>query len=327
MEKINNTQSGRGYLLRVSASDICNFDCQFCHPGINESVNRLTDDEFLKVFKAINDKYKLKTLHFTGGEPLMRKDFPELVKKCREIAGPELDIAMTSNAALLDKNLDRLVEAGLSRINISLHSIDKDKYQWFTNSKVLPENIMKVAIKAKEKGLKVKINSVVIRNFNDADVCKIAEFCFNEGIIIRFLELGLYGPVLQWFSEKDQVPHKEILEKIEAKFGKFERDYTIRGNGPAKYYKNNDYVFGILDNQSDKKCRGCDRFRMSANGYIKVCNFQPIDLRPYINNEEELDEQISKLGEWLDSRGKDYIGKRLHLNDYNFRWNHPEKNR
>ena len=147
------------------------------------------------------------------------------------------------------------------------------------------------------------------------------------GIIPRFLELGIYGPVAQWFTAADQVPHEEILCSLQARFGPFDRDFTHRGNGPSKYYRNEaGQIFGILDNQSDKLCRGCDRFRMSANGYIKVCNFPPIDLRPYMDSDEKIREQLLILGDVLHSRGQDYIGKRLHRNDYNFRWNHPEKN-
>ena len=327
MEKINKTQSGRGYLFRVSASDICNYDCSFCHPGQNESVKILTDEEFLRVFKVANELYKIKTLHFTGGEPLMRKTLPDVIHQCRLIAGEDLDIAMTTNASLLERNLDKLVEAGLNRANISFHSIDDKKYKEFTGSKVNVTDIMNTIRKAKNAGLKIKINSVVIRGFNDMDIVKMADFCFRGRIIPRFLELGIYGPVSQWYSAKDQVPHEEILKTLQDNFGQFERDYTHRGNGPSKYYKNKEgNIFGILDNQSDTLCRGCDRFRMSANGYIKVCNFKPIDLRPHINSEKEIKEQLLNLGDLLHSRGKDYIGKRLHRNDYNFRWNHPEKN-
>ena len=97
---------------------------------------------------------------------------------------------------------------------------------------------------------------------------------------------------------------------MEKNFGKFERDMTYRGNGPSKYYKNDKgQVFGILDNQSDKMCRGCDRFRMSANGYIKVCNFKPNDLTPYIESDESLKEQLLILGDYLHSRGNDYLEK------------------
>jgi len=142
MEKINKTQSGRGYLFRVSASDICNYDCSFCHPGQNESVKILTDEEFLRVFKVANELYKIKTLHFTGGELLMRKTLPDVIHQCRLIAGEDLDIAMTTNASLLERNLDKLVEAGLNRANISFHSIDDKKYKEFTGSKINVTDIM-----------------------------------------------------------------------------------------------------------------------------------------------------------------------------------------
>lgn len=328
MEKINNTQSGRGYLFRVSASEVCNYDCAFCHPSTNERVEVLRDQDLVRIFKEMNDLFVLKTLHFTGGEPLTRKNLPEIVAQCRSIGGENLDIAMTTNAALLGARLDEIIAAGLNRANISLHALHDDKYRSFVGRDVEVKNVLRTIDTALKKGLSIKVNSVVIRNFNDMDVVEMAKYCFDRNIIPRFLELGIYGPVAQWFSEKDQVAHNEIFEKIDEVFGPFERDYTHRGNGPSKYYRNSQgYVFGILDNQSDTLCRGCDRFRMSANGYIKVCNFEPIDLRKHLENSDDLRKQLLLLGNVLDSRGNDYIGKRLHRNDYNFRWNHPEKNR
>ena len=327
MDKINETQSGRGYLFRVSASDVCNYDCNFCHPSSNESVTCLTDEELIRIFRVMNDTFKLKTLHFTGGEPLMRRGLTNIIRSCRAYAGDELDIAITTNAALLDNKVDELLDAGLSRANVSIHSLNREKYMQFTNSQIEVGSILETVKRANEAGIKIKVNSVVIRNFNDMDITKMADFCFENNIIPRFLELGLYGPVVQWFSKEDQVPHKEILERLQAEYGPFERDLTYRGNGPSKYYRNaQGFVFGILDNQSDVMCRGCDRFRMSANGYIKVCNFKPINLREYMGSDEELKEQLLVLGDVLNSRGENYIGNRRHYNDYNFRWNHPEKN-
>lgn len=327
MDKINKTQSGRGYLFRISASEICNYDCAFCHPTINERVEILSNNELIQIFKEMNELYKLKTLHFTGGEPLTRRDLSDIIAQCRLMAGEDLDIAMTTNASLLGDELDKLVSAGLNRANISLHALDNSKYQKFTGRNIDVTRILETIELAKEHDLLIKINSVVIRNFNDMDIVGLAKYCFEKGIIPRFLELGIYGPVSQWFSSKDQVPHDEIFNVINEEFGPFERDYTHRGNGPSKYYINSTgNIFGILDNQSDTLCRGCDRFRMSANGYMKVCNFEPIDLKPYLERRQELREQLLLLGNVLNSRGEDYIGKRLHRNDYNFRWNHPEKN-
>lgn len=113
MGKINLTQSGRGYLLRVSASEICNYDCAFCHPIRDGRITRLTDEEFLQIFRMTNDLYVLKTLHFTGGEPLTRDSLPEIIKECRKLSGSALDIAMTTNASLLGQKLSALAEANL----------------------------------------------------------------------------------------------------------------------------------------------------------------------------------------------------------------------
>jgi cyclic pyranopterin phosphate synthase len=327
MEKINKTQSRLGYLFRASISDECNYDCQFCHPNDHEPVDILTNAEFLRIFNIVNDLFHIKTLHFTGGEPLMRRDLPELIAECRKIAGSDLEIALTTNGSLLANRLNELVSARLSRINVSLHSLNPKKYQEFTGSRYDINEIKKAINIAKVSGLLVKINSVVIRGFNYMDIPDMISYCFNENLIPRFLELGVYEPVTQWYSSNDIFTHNEILVKIQENFGHFERDFTNRGNGPTKYYKNNqDQIFGILDNQSDKSCRGCDRFRMSANGFIKVCNFPPIDLKPLLCSNEMIKDKLLQLGDVLHSRGQDYIGKRQHLNDYNFRWNHPELN-
>ncbi len=326
MEKINQTQSGRGYLFRASSSDICNYDCAFCHPNEHEPVDILTNEEFANIFRVADSMFKLKTLHFTGGEPLMRKDIADLVARCREIAGPDLDIALTSNGAIMHKRIDDLVKAGLSRANISLHTLDPLKYKQFTGTRVDVERVKDNILEAREKGLKIKLNMVVIRGFNDHEILDSVQYSFQQGFILRFLELGLYGPVIKWFSKDNFIPHDEIFSVVEKEFGPFKRDFTYRGNGPTKYYKNESgQVFGILDNQSDKYCCGCDRFRMTANGMMKACNFAVIkDLRKISDSPEELRSAFRELGDLLNSRGKDYIGKRLHVCDYDFRWNHPE---
>lgn len=329
MEKINQTQSGKGYLFRASSSDICNYDCAFCHPNEHEPVDILTNEEFANIFKAADSTFQLKTLHFTGGEPLMRKDIADLVARCRDIAGPTLDIALTSNAAIMHKRIDDLVDAGLSRTNISLHTLDPLQYKEFTGTNVDVDKVKENILEAREKGLKVKLNMVAIRDFNDHAIPDSIRYAFDEGLVLRFLELGLYGPVKKWFSKDNFIPHQEILSIVDKEFGPFERDFTYRGNGPTKYYKNEQgQVFGILDNQSDKYCCGCDRFRMTANGMIKVCNFPNIkDLRKIVDSPEELEHAFIELGDVLNSRGNDYIGKRFHVCDYDFRWNHPEKSK
>lgn len=322
MKKINDTQSGLGYLLRIAAIHLCNCDCIFCHPPKGIAERALTTPQLLKIIKTINDNYQLKTIHFTGGDPLLRTDIVDLVEGCKEITGGLIEMAMTTNGLLLSNCVNELAKAGLSRINFSLHSLDPVKYQKLTNRpgdiKALQETIKK----AKLLGLKVKVNSIVIRGINDMDMGTIASYCFNEGIIPRFLELGLYGPVSNWFSKNDHVSHDEILKNMQELFGSFELDTSRRGNGPTKYYVNSKkQLFGIINNQSSNLCVGCDRFRLSSTGLLKACDFPYIDLKEFLHSNDLLESEILKLRDILKTKGKDYIGKKTRKMDYNFRWN------
>lgn len=328
-EKINDTQSGLGYLLRIGATDLCNNDCIFCHPPKVKALNALTTEQLLEIAQVIYDNYKLKTIHFTGGEPLLRKDIVDLVKGCQKITGGEVEMAMTTNAQLLSDKIDDLANAGLKRLNVSLHSINPEKYHKLTNSKgELVEKVKEGMSKAKALGLKVKANCIVIRGLTDMDMGDIATYCWNEDIIPRFLELGLYGPVSEWFTKDQQVPHDEILEKMNQLFGPFKLDTTRRGNGPTKYYINDKgQLFGIVHNQSSDLCVGCDRFRLSSTGLLKACDFPPIDLKQFIHSKDLLESEILKVRDILKTKGKDYIGKKTRSMDYNFRWNLTQINK
>lgn len=323
MEKINDTQSGLGYLLRIGATDLCNNDCIFCHPPKTKANNALTTEQLLKIVQIIYDNYKLKTIHFTGGEPLLRKDIIDLVRGCQKITGGEIEMVMTTNAQLLPEKIDLLADAGIKRLNVSLHSINPKKYQLLTNSKgESVEKVKKAMIKARKLGIKVKANCIVIKGITDTDMGKIADYCWSEGIVPRFLELGLYGPVADWFTKKQQMSHDEILAKMNEIYGPFKLDCAHRGNGPTKYYVNDKgQLFGIVHNQSSNLCVGCDRLRLSSTGLLKACDFAPINLQEFIDSRKCLESEILKVRDILKTKGKDYIGKKTRSMDYNFRWN------
>lgn len=322
MEKFNLTQSKRGYLLRISASDACNFNCAFCRPEKKVLDDVLSDDELIRIVKEINNQYVLKTVHFTGGEPLLRKNIVNIIRECKEIVSSDVEIVMTTNGLLLGDKVEELTNAGLSRVNISLHTLNQARYSKITGTSCDIDVIKNAIAKSRKAGLQVKTNSVLIRNLNDVDIFDVMNYCFDLDVIPRFLELGLYGPVANWFSPKDTIMRDEIIEIIEQKYGTVKSDLRYRGNGPTKYYRTSDgKVFGIVDHQSNKLCVGCDRFRLSSNGKIRVCNFDYVDLRGALGSEEELKNMIHNLKEPLMVRGCDYIGKRVHKIDYNFRWN------
>lgn len=322
MEKFNLTQSKRGYLLRISASDACNFNCEFCRPEKRIPDDVLSDYELLKIIEEINNQYVLKTIHFTGGEPLLRKSLVDVIRECRKFISSDVEIAMTTNGLLLHGRAFELAKAGLSRVNISLHTLNQERYSKITGTNCSINVIKEAIAESRKSGLSVKTNSVLIRNFNDIDIADVMNYCFKLDVIPRFLELGLYGPVSNWFSCEDTIMRDEIIKKIEMIFGPVKQDLEYRGNGPTKYYRTHDgQVFGIVDHQSNKLCVGCDRFRLSSNGKIRVCNFDFIDLRNSLNSDNDLRVAIQSLKEPLVIRGDNYIGKRVHKIDYNFRWN------
>ena len=175
---------------------------------------------------------------------------------------------------------------------------------------------------ALEHGIHVKLNSIVINRFNDDEMYDIADYCFNNKILLRFLELYLSGPVKNWFSAADCLSHDQILERMKKRYGSFVADMTYRGNGASRYYSNSTgKIFGIVNNESTKKCVGCDRLRLSVNGIIRFCTFAPVDLRCYLDSEEKLSKKLVEMSALFDIRGMDYIGKRKHEIDYYFRWN------
>jgi len=257
--KRNRTQSGRGYLFRVSSSSICNYNCLFCRPQLNEPVDILTKEEFAIIFSEINDIFEIKTVHFTGGEPLIRKDIGDLIYRTRKIGGNNLDIAITTNGSLLNEKIDEISNAGISRINVSLHTLNQNQYKKLTGTsddKLLNKIIESIFI-AVDRNITVKLNAVIIRNFNDNNIKDILDFSFENGLIVRFLEFGLYEPVNKWFDKNTFISHDEIFCLVKKYFGNFERDFSYRGNGPTKYYQNEKgNIFGILDNQSDPSCCG-----------------------------------------------------------------------
>ncbi len=327
LEKLNITQSGLGHLLRISLSNTCNYDCIFCHPPKNQKIDVMSNEEILKIICEINKIYKLKTIHFTGGEPLLRKGVDELIEGCREEVGDDIDIAMTTNGALLPQLIEKLHNAGLNRLNISIHSLNQRKHNIITNSEGTNLNEVLEAIdEGLNMGMRIKINSIVVRSINLDDISEMAEYFWDRDVILRFLELYFVGPIKNWLPESDMVSRNEILNRMNEKFGPFIEDNTRRGNGVAKYYVNDiGKIFGILDNQTNKYCVGCDRMRLSVDGILRFCTYDGVNIRETIKDEERLRTLLTNMSEMFTKRGNDYVHKRKHEIDYSFRWNLREE--
>ena len=256
--------------LRISVIDRCNLRCVYCMPeeGI-ESIPHdeiLTYDEILRICEIVSE-LGIRKIKITGGEPLVRKDIVNLIRDIKNI--DKIDqVTLTTNGILLHEMLDDLYDAGIDAINISLDTLNKDNFKKITRRDGLEKVLMSID-KAYDLGIRVKINCLAIRDFNLSELVEIASFAKDREIDVRFIELMPIG-----FGKKyNQIDNDEILSILESRFGTFEIVTEKRGNGPAKYYRNQNMkgCIGFISAISHEFCESCNRIRLTSNGFLKLC--------------------------------------------------------
>ena len=281
--------------LRISVIDRCNLRCVYCMPeeGI-ESIHHdeiLTYDEILRICEIVS-KLGIRKIKITGGEPLVRKDIVNLIRDIKNIDKIE-QVTLTTNGILLHEMLDDLYDAGIDAINISLDTLNKDNFKKITRRDGLEKVLMSID-KAYDLGIRVKINCLAIRDFNLRELVEIASFAKDREIDVRFIELMPIG-----FCKKyTQIDNDEILSILESRFGTFEIVTEKRGNGPAKYYRNQNMkgCIGFISAISHEFCESCNRIRLTSSGFLKLCLHynKGIDLKGPIRNGIS-DEDLKKL--------------------------------
>ena len=281
--------------LRISVIDRCNLRCVYCMPeeGI-ESIPHdeiLTYDEILRICEIVSE-LGIRKIKITGGEPLVRKDIVNLIRDIKNI--DKIDqVTLTTNGILLHEMLDDLYDAGIDAINISLDTLNKDNFKKITRRDGLEKVLMSID-KAYDLGIRVKINCLAIRDFNLKEIVEIASFAKDREIDVRFIELMPIG-----FGKKyTQIDNDEILSILESRFGTFEIVTEKRGNGPAKYYRNQNMkgCIGFISAISHEFCESCNRIRLTSSGFLKLCLHynKGIDLKGPIRNGIS-DEDLKKL--------------------------------
>ena len=281
--------------LRISVIDRCNLRCVYCMPeeGI-ESIPHdeiLTYDEILRICEIVSE-LGIRKIKITGGEPLVRKDIVNLIRDIKNIDKIE-QVTLTTNGILLNEMLDDLYDAGIDAINISLDTLNKDNFKKITRRDGLEKVLMSID-KAYDLGIRVKINCLAIRDFNLRELVEIASFAKDREIDVRFIELMPIG-----FGKKyTQIDNDEILSILESRFGTFEIVTEKRGNGPAKYYRNQNMkgCIGFISAISHEFCESCNRIRLTSSRFLKLCLHynKGIDLKEPIRNGIS-DEDLKKL--------------------------------
>lgn len=266
--------------LRISVTDRCNFRCTYCMPAeifherfeFLAKQKLLTFEEIERVTRLIVQSGAVK-LRLTGGEPLVRQDIEKLIGMLAQIDGVE-DIAMTTNAVLLDRKAQIIANAGLQRITVSLDSLDEEVFQHMNGGRATVADVLKGIEAAKRAGLTpIKINTVVQRGVNDHTIVELAQYCKDHGYILRFIEYMDVGTMNGWRLD-DVVPAKEIAERVDAvlPLEPIERNY--KGETALRYrYRDGAGEIGIIASVTKPFCGACSRMRLSPEGELFTCLF------------------------------------------------------
>ena len=265
--------------LRISVTDRCNFRCRYCMPAevfgpdyaFLPSEKILNFDEIerlVKIFVSLG----VKKVRITGGEPLLRRDLPDLIERLHRIDGVE-DIALTTNGMLLKKYAHSLAQAGLARVSVSLDSLDEERFYEMNGYRGKVTKVLEGIEKAAEAGLKVKINMVVQKGKNDQDIVTLAQYFKEKQHILRYIEYMDVGNSNGWRLD-DVVSKKDILDRVN-QFSPLKLvDPNYKGEVATRYqYQDNQGEIGIISSVTESFCSTCSRARISAEGKLFTCLF------------------------------------------------------
>jgi cyclic pyranopterin phosphate synthase len=260
--------------LRISVTDRCNLRCVYCMPpeGVpcrsHEEILRYEEIELIVRAAA---SIGISKVRLTGGEPLVRLGFVELVRMLARIPGID-DLAMTTNGTLLARYTAELAQAGLKRVNVSLDTLQPERFRQITRRGDLAAVFEGIAA-AKEAGLvPVKINTVVVRGLNDDEAVDFARLTLEEDWHVRFIELMPLGTNIAWAGD-GYVSMGEVRHRIKDALGELVPAKERFGNGPARYYRLPGAVgtIGFISPVSEHFCYQCNRLRLTADGRLRPC--------------------------------------------------------
>jgi len=301
--------------LRISVTDRCNFRCTYCMPlDEYEWIDKreiLTFEEITRL-AALFVQLGVEKIRLTGGEPLVRQNLDRLVGKLSAIEGLR-DLCLTTNGALLAEKVEALKQAGLRRLNVSLDSLDRDKFRRMTKRGDL-DKVLEGIFAAKKHGLDpIKLNAVIERDVNDEDILPLVEFSREHGFAMRFIEYMDVGNANNWTSEK-LVAKKEIIAKIHSQYPLKEIG-RAQGSAPSVDYEFVDGRgdIGVIASVTEPFCSSCTRARITADGKIVTCLFSEVghDVKQLLRGGASDEELLELLGSiWL-KRADRYSLERL----------------
>ncbi len=260
------------HYLRISLTDRCNFRCVYCMPADMVFQNKsylLQDDELLRLVR-IATTVGFDRVRLTGGEPTVRPNLVNLVAGIAAMPGIR-EIAMTTNAMRLEKLAEPLARVGLKRVNISIDTLDAERFHKITRFGKL-EQVWRGILAAERAGLNpIKLNAVIVRGYNEDDIVDLAKLTLDHDWDMRFIEMMPVGSISD-FQIDSVVPVAEMKLRIESALGPLETlDWD--GHNPSRPYRlpGGAGTIGFISSVTQPFCAGCDRMRLSADGHLRLC--------------------------------------------------------
>jgi len=302
--------------LRISVTDRCNFRCRYCMPeeGMRwqERSALLSFEEIERLARLFVERLGIRSIRLTGGEPTVRAHLPVLIERLAALRVPgtaeRVDLAMTTNGASLSGLADELARAGLGRVNVSLDSLDAQRFAEVTRRDALPRVLEGIDAAQRAGFDPVKVNVVLLRGVNDDEVVAFARFGRERGVEVRFIEFMPLDADQGW-SMAQVVPAAEVLERIGEVFPL--EPEPGRGPEPASRYRYLDGggTVGVIASVTQPFCGNCDRIRLSAEGGLRTCLFatSESDLRRLLRggaSDDDLEAEVRRAvaGKWAGHR-------------------------
>ncbi len=289
---------GRSFpYLRLSLTEACNFRCSYCLPDGYQADGRpqfMAVDEIERLVRGFA-ALGMHKIRLTGGEPSLRKDLPQIIATVAKVPGIR-KVAITTNGCLLPRHLPGWHRAGLTALNVSMDSLQRERFHAITGHDRLPE-IMQGLNLAQALGLQsIKLNAVLLRGLNDDELPAWMEFLRERPISVRFIELMRTGDNREYY-ERHHLRADVVIEQLLAA-GWSERKRGADA-GPAREFSHPDYrgSVGIIAPYSKDFCKGCNRLRVTARGDLRLCLFGDfgVALRPLLQSDDDQDALLARI--------------------------------
>jgi cyclic pyranopterin phosphate synthase len=285
--------------LRLSITDRCNLRCLYCRP--QSEWHFLPHEQILtfeEMFELVDvaQVAGVEKVRLTGGEPFARKGFIPFLARLHA-KYPALDLRITTNGTLLAGRIEELREAGVSCLNISLDTLNRDKFREITG--VDGYDLVRAGIDACQgAGLRVKVNVVALKGINDDELPQFVDFARDLGIDVRFIEFMPIGYQSRW-SRENYWPAKEIISSVEELVPLDEVREASRNSGPARMYRiaGGAGRIGVISAVSNHFCESCNRFRVTSDGKLRTCLFsdKEYDVRSILRNPHHTTRELLRL--------------------------------